>query len=132
MAKGREEEARAVLVQCGSDSGDVDEEIRDIRDSLDMRHHTLRELFYCRKYSKPILPAVAIAAFNQLSGINAVLYYTPAIFKMAGASASLAMWQSVIVGFTMMVFTMLALVIIDHFGRRRLMILGSLGYIVSL
>jgi MFS transporter, SP family, xylose:H+ symportor len=76
--------------------------------------------------------AVAIAAFNQLSGINAVLYYTPAIFKMAGASASLAMWQSVIVGFTMLVFTMAALAIIDHFGRRRLMLWGSLGYIVSL
>jgi sugar porter (SP) family MFS transporter len=132
MAKRREDEARAVLLECGSDTGDVDEEIRDIRESLDMKHHTLREPFFRKKYLKPIMLAVAIAAFNQLSGINAVLYYTPAIFKMAGASATLAMWQSVIVGFTMMVFTMAALAIIDHFGRRRLMLLGSLGYIVSL
>jgi sugar porter (SP) family MFS transporter len=132
MAQRREEEARAVLVQCGSDSGYVDEEIRDIRASLDMQHHTLREPFFCKNYLKPILLAVAIAAFNQLSGINAVLYYTPTIFKMAGASPALAMWQSVIVGFTMLVFTMAALAIIDHFGRRRLMIWGSLGYIVSL
>jgi len=75
---------------------------------------------------------VAISAFNQLSGINAVLYYTPSIFKMAGAGVESALLQSVIVGFTMLVFTVLAMMIIDRFGRRNLLIAGSLGYIAGL
>ena len=132
VAKQRENEARAVLEKCGADSDNLDDEIKDIRASLDMTHHTLREPFYCKKYIKPIMLAVAMAAFNQLSGINAVLYYTPSIFKMAGAGTASAMFQSVIVGLTMLVFTMVAMVIIDHFGRRRLMLLGSIGYIIGL
>ena len=121
-----------MLQRCGTDTGGVEDEIREIQHSMDLEHHSLREPFYCRRYSKPIMLAVAIAAFNQLSGINAVLYYTPSIFKMAGAGMESALGQSVIVGFTMLVFTMLAMVIIDHFGRRNLMIVGSVGYIVGL
>jgi MFS transporter, SP family, xylose:H+ symportor len=132
VARGRIEEARAVLERCGSDSGSVEDEIREIQHSMDLGHHSLDEPFYCRRYRKPILLAVAIAAFNQLSGINAVLYYTPSIFKMAGAGVESALGQSVIVGFTMLVFTVLAMAIIDHFGRRKLMIAGSLGYIAGL
>jgi sugar porter (SP) family MFS transporter len=132
VARNRLAEARTVLERCGSDSGSVDEEIREIQRSMDLAHHSLREPFYCRRYLRPILLAVAIAAFNQLSGINAVLYYTPAIFKMAGAGVESALLQSVIVGFTMLVFTVFAMVIIDHFGRRRLMVIGSIGYIVGL
>jgi sugar porter (SP) family MFS transporter len=132
VARGRLEEAAGVLQRCGSDTGSVQEEIREIQHSMDLTHHSLREPFYCRRYSKPIMLAVAMAAFNQLSGINAVLYYTPSIFKMAGAGVESALLQSVIVGFTMLVFTTLAMVIIDHFGRRKLMLLGSIGYIIGL
>jgi SP family xylose:H+ symportor-like MFS transporter len=70
--------------------------------------------------------------FNQLSGINAVLYYAPHIFKMAGAGNASALLQSVAIGGTMVLFTGIALSIIDRFGRKQLMIFGSLGYIVSL
>jgi sugar porter (SP) family MFS transporter len=132
VAKRRVEEARGVLARCGTDAGSVDDEIREIQHSLDLEHHSLREPFYCRRYLKPILLAVAMAAFNQLSGINAVLYYTPSIFKMAGAGVESALLQSVIVGATMFLFTILAMVIIDHFGRRKLMLLGSIGYIIGL
>lgn len=132
VARGCVDAARAVLLRCGSDTGNVEEEIRDIQHSMDLAHHSLREPFYCRRYLKPIMLAVAMGAFNQLSGINAVLYYTPSIFKMAGAGMESALLQSVIVGFTMLVFTTVAMVIIDHFGRRKLMIVGSLGYIVGL
>lgn len=132
VARGRLDEARGVLARCGSDAGGVEAEIREIRDSLNLAHHSLREPFYCRRYRKPILLAVAIAAFNQLSGINAVLYYTPSIFKMAGAGVESALLQSVIVGFTMLLFTLLAMAVIDHAGRRKLMILGSIGYIAGL
>ena len=78
-----------------------------------------------------ILLAVAIAAFNQLSGINAVLYYAPDIFRAAGAGES-ANLQSVVVGLVNLVFTMTALTVIDKIGRRRLMLVGSIGYLVSL
>ncbi|HOX57955.1 MAG TPA: sugar porter family MFS transporter [Candidatus Paceibacterota bacterium] len=132
IARGRDAEARAVFEKCGTDLGNVEEEIKEIQASLDLQHHRLEEPFFCRKYLKPILLAVAIAAFNQLSGINALIYYTAHIFKMAGAGAESALLQSVIIGVTNLVFTMAALAVIDHFGRRRLMLVGSFGYILSL
>jgi SP family xylose:H+ symportor-like MFS transporter len=132
MAKGREDEARKVLQACGADTGNVEEEIRDIRASLDIEHHKMEEPFFQAKYRKPIMLAVAIAAFNQLSGINALIYYTSHIFKMAGYGTTDALLQSVLIGFTNLVFTIAAMAVIDHFGRRNLMIVGSIGYITSL
>ena len=132
VAKGRVEEGRMVLQLCGTDAGNVEEEIRDIQASLDLTHHTLEERFYQAKYRKPIMLAVAIAAFNQLSGINALIYYTAFIFKMAGYGATDALLQSVIIGFTNLIFTIAAMAVIDHFGRRNLMLVGSIGYILSL
>ena len=79
-----------------------------------------------------MLLAVAIAAFNQLSGINAILYYSKRIFEMAGAGDSAALLNSVGIGLTNLIFTMLALLVIDRFGRKFLMLVGSVGYIASL
>jgi SP family xylose:H+ symportor-like MFS transporter len=132
VAKGRVEEARGIFVQCGTDSGSVDEEIKEIQASLDLAHHEVEEPFFRAKYRKPILLAVAIAAFNQLSGINAILYYSADIFKKAGADTASAALQSVIIGLTNLIFTMAALTVIDRFGRRKLMLVGSAGYIASL
>jgi len=132
IAKGRTAEARKVFEKCGTDTGSVDEEIAEIQRSFDLEHHEMQERFFQRKYLKPITLAVTIAAFNQLSGINAVLYYAGSIFKMAGADKASALLQSVIVGFTLLVFTLAALAAIDHFGRRKLMLIGSIGYILSL
>ncbi|HBJ83545.1 MAG TPA: MFS transporter, partial [Verrucomicrobiales bacterium] len=70
--------------------------------------------FWSQRLRKPIVLAFLVAFFNQLSGINAVLYYTPSIFKMAGAGVDSAMLQSVIVGATMFAFTIIAMLIIDH------------------
>lgn len=132
LAKGREEEARTVLELCGADTGNVEEEVRDIKASLDLKHHKLEESLYRAKYLKPIMLAVAIAAFNQLSGINALIYYTSYIFRMAGYGTTDALLQSVIIGFTNLIFTIAAMSVIDHFGRKKLMLAGSIGYIVSL
>ncbi|MBN1478720.1 MFS transporter [candidate division KSB1 bacterium] len=132
VTQARLDEARRVLEKCGTDSGSIESEIREIQASLDLEHHSLQEPFYTKKYRKPILLAVAIAMFNQLSGINALMYYAPHIFKMAGAGAESAMLQTVAVGGTNLIFTMAALAIIDFFGRKRLMIVGSIGYILSL
>jgi len=132
VSQDRAEEARDVLGKLGTDAGSVQQEIDEIKASLDVAHHSLREPFFRTAYRKPILLAVAIAAFNQLSGINALMYYAPYIFEMAGASKDSALLQSVAVGGTLLVFTMLALLVIDHLGRRKLMLIGSVGYIVSL
>jgi SP family xylose:H+ symportor-like MFS transporter len=132
VMRNRIEEARQVLSRLGTDTGSVDGEIREIQASIDLEHHSLREPLFQRKYLKPVLLAVAIAAFNQLSGINALMYYAPHIFMLAGEGTESALLQTVAVGGTNLVFTMAALLVIDHFGRRRLMLVGSIGYIVSL
>jgi sugar porter (SP) family MFS transporter len=130
VARGRVGEARSIFRRLGAE--DVEGELREIQASLDTAHHSLREPFFCKSYRVPILLVVAIAVFNQLSGINALMFYAPAIFKMAGAAKSAALLQAVAVGGTNLVFTIAAMLIIDHFGRRRLMIVGSIGYILSL
>lgn len=132
VARGRIQEAKKVLNECGSDTGNIEEEIKEIQLSLDLEHHNLQEPFFTKKYMKPILLAVAIAMFNQLSGINALMYYAPHIFKMAGAGATSALLQTVAVGGTNLIMTIIAMSIIDHFGRRKLMLVGSIGYILSL
>lgn len=132
IAKGLVDEGRAILLKCGASTEGIDDEVAEIRKSLDIEHHRIEEPFFVRKYAKPILLAITIAAFNQLSGINALIYYTAQIFKMAGAGTQSAYLQSVIVGVTNLVFTMAAMTIIDKVGRRKLMLAGSIGYIVSL
>lgn len=130
LTKGKADEARQIMTNLGAEN--VDQEIREIQESIDIAHHTTKEPFLCKKYMTPIMLAFMIAVFNQLSGINALLYYSARIFEMAGASADFARLQSVIVGATNLVFTMLAMAIIDHFGRKKLMLVGSIGYIISL
>ena len=132
VGQGLTDEARRVLSIVGTDSNSVDDEIEEIQASLGLSHHSIREPFFRRKYSKPIMLAVAIAAFNQLSGINAVLYYAPAVFKMAGAGETSSLMQSTAIGFVLTLFTMIALTLIDRLGRRTLMLVGSIGYIISL
>jgi sugar porter (SP) family MFS transporter len=132
IAKGKIKEAGSVLEKCGTDTGNVEEEIEEIQKSLDIEHHTGKEPFFDKKYLKPISLAVAIAMFNQLSGINALMYYAPHIFKMAGAESGSALLQTVAVGGTNLILTMAALLVIDQFGRKKLMLIGSIGYIISL
>lgn len=132
VAQNRLAEARAELSRLGTDSQSVEREIQDIQASLDLAHHSLEETFFSKTYLKPILLVVAIAVFNQLSGINAVLLYATHIFEMAGAGKNAALLQGVVVSATNMIVTISAMAVIDHFGRRKLMIVGSIGYILSL
>jgi SP family arabinose:H+ symporter-like MFS transporter len=85
-----------------------------------------------RDVSRPLLLAFLIALFNQLSGINAVLYFAPRIFEMAGLGEKAALLQSIGIGVTNLVFTFVGLWLIDRLGRRTLLVIGSLGYILSL
>jgi SP family arabinose:H+ symporter-like MFS transporter len=89
-------------------------------------------LFWTRRLRKPILLAFLIAFFNQLSGINAILYFAPRIFELTGLGAKAALLQSVGIGITNLVFTFVGLWLIDRLGRRTLLYIGSFGYIISL
>jgi len=132
IANNHVEEAKIVLEKCGTDTGNINAEVREIQNSLDLEHHSIKEAFFTKKYRTPIMLAVMLALFNQLSGINAVLYYAPDIFKMAGFGKSTALLNSMGVGGVFFVFTIAAMAVIDKMGRKKIMIVGSIGYIISL
>ena len=88
--------------------------------------------FWAKELRKPILLAFFIAFFNQLSGINAVLYFAPRIFELTGLGAKAALLQSIGIGVTNLIFTFVGLGLIDRLGRRSLLYIGSFGYIASL
>lgn len=88
--------------------------------------------FWTRRLRRPIGLAFFIAFFNQLSGINAILYFAPRIFELTGLGAQAALLQSIGIGITNLVFTYVGLRLIDSYGRRTLLYIGSLGYIASL
>jgi MFS transporter, SP family, xylose:H+ symportor len=125
---GRPEKAELVLQQLGnrSSANTVDE----IRRSLEGDGG--QERLFQRRYFRPIFLAWAIAMFNQLSGINALMYYAPRIFEMTGSTERIALLQTVAVGGTNLVFTLIGMSLIDWVGRRRLIIWGSFGYLGSL
>ena len=88
--------------------------------------------FFTSRLRKPILLALLIAFFNQMSGINAILYFAPRIFELTGLGAKAALLQSIGIGVTNLVFTFVGLWLIDRLGRRTLLYIGSFGYIASL
>jgi SP family arabinose:H+ symporter-like MFS transporter len=90
------------------------------------------ENFWTSSLRKPILLAILIAFFNQMSGINAILYFAPRIFELTGLGAKAALLQSIGIGVTNLVFTFVGLWLIDRLGRRTLLYIGSFGYITSL
>ncbi len=132
LARNRVNEARNVIIRLGDRNDNVEKEILDIQKSLITAKDSQKESLFQARYMKPIILAVAIAMFNQLSGINDLMYYAPRIFRMAGFAESSSMLSSVVVGFVNLIFTISAMLIIDHFGRKKLMLIGSVGYIVSL
>ena len=126
---GRNPEALQVLTKIGEP--DPGKALSNISDSLQSESGKNEKLF-TRVYFSPIFYAVAIAMFNQLVGINAIMYYAPRIFEMTGLAKDGALLQAVSIGATNMVFTLLAIFVIDKIGRRTLMIIGSLGIILAL
>jgi sugar porter (SP) family MFS transporter len=130
VKKGRIAEARDVLRMTGE--AGYEAQLQGIRLSIDAEHGHAGETLFSRKYRVPILLAVSIAIFNQLSGINAILYYMNDIFSRAGFGKTSGDLQAVVVGATNMIFTILAMSIIDKVGRKILLLIGSIGMGVSL
>lgn len=128
MTRGQEAEAGAVLDRLGSETTLAQLRADMARDQPEGQG----EHIFLRKYRFPLALAFLIAFFNQFSGINAFLYYAPRIFEAAGLGESTALLSSIGIGFTNLVFTLLGIYLIDRLGRRQLMYIGSVGYIVSL
>ena len=133
MSRGRDKEAVEISRRLCSTQAESEEQIAEIRQQLaaDRTKGSLSD-FFSRRYSKVIIFAFIIAMCNQLSGINAILYYAPEVMKEAGASKDDAYLMSVAVGIMNLIATMAALTVIDKIGRRSLMIVGSIGYLLSL
>jgi sugar porter (SP) family MFS transporter len=128
--KGRTAEARDVLLQIGEENAEG--ELQDIVASIDADHGHADEPLFQRKYLLPIFLAVSIGMFNQLSGINAILYYLNDIFAKAGFSKVSGDLQAVAIGATNLLFTMIAMSVIDKLGRRTLLLVGAVGTAICL
>ena len=109
-------------------------EIESLINEIEITSHPeqTKTNFFNKSLKKPILLAILIAFFNQLSGINAILYFAPRIFEMTGLGQEAALLQSVGIGITNLIFTLIGLRLIDKYGRRTLLYIGSIGYILSL
>lgn len=131
---GRSDAARGVLerLRSGDEHADVDAELRDIEQATEAeRGSTLRDLLTPR--IRPLLVVgIGLAAFQQLVGVNTVIYYAPTILADTGLTNSASIAQTVFVGVTNVVFTVLAVLLLDRVGRRSLLLIGTVGMVVGL
>ena len=129
VSKGMLAEAEAVLAVINPGI-DVKEKVDEIK--MQNEREQTGENIFMKKYRFPLILAFLIAFFNQLSGINAFLYYAPRIFESAGLGESTALLSSIGIGVVNLLFTLLGVFLIDRLGRRQLLLIGSIGYIISL
>ena len=130
VQKNDEATALSTLQLIHNDAGKAQEELDAIK------NHTTEETkgkgVFSGKYNKSLLLAFLLAFFNQLSGINFILYYAPVILENAGFASSDSLLSSISIGGTNLIFTFVGLYLIDRMGRKSLMYIGSVGYIISL
>jgi len=106
--------------------------LAELKNSIDKSVSQQKEKLFSGKYRKPLLLAFLLAFFNQLSGINFVLYYAPEILERAGLASGESLLSSISIGVINLIFTFVGIALIDKLGRKQLMYLGSIGYIISL
>lgn len=126
ILNGRDAEAIPVMQKLKEEN--VPAAIQAIHNSV--KEH--KEVLFQKRYAKPIFYAALLAMFNQLSGINAILYYAPRIFELAGFSKADSYSQPIFIGAANFLFTLLAMTLIDKFGRKKLLLIGSVGMVVFL
>jgi MFS transporter, SP family, arabinose:H+ symporter len=130
VTQDRIDEARQVLQMMGTP--DSEAELKEIVDSIHLERASRSEPLFSWKYRKPIFLAATIGMFNQLSGINAILYYLNDIFAAAGFSRLSGDIQAVAIGATNLIATLLAMTVIDKLGRKKLLLFGSVGTAICL
>jgi sugar porter (SP) family MFS transporter len=127
LKKGDEFSAKALLKKIDPNSN-IEEKIALMKSTVQKTKQNL----FSGKYKTPIILAFLLAFFNQLSGINFVLYYAPRIFETAGIDQTNALIASTPIGAVNLIFTLVGMYLIDRVGRKKLMFVGSIGYILSL
>lgn len=127
LQQQKPEQARAVFIQLGHQN--AEQIITDFQ--REQRVHA-NESLLAKRYRFPVMLAFLIAVFNQVSGINFIIYYAPRVFELAGLDSSASLLSSAGIGVINLIFTMLGLYLIDRLGRKTLMYIGSVGYILSL
>jgi sugar porter (SP) family MFS transporter len=132
LALHKQDMAGALAVLQKIDPATAHETLASIQSAHERNLQKAKANFFSKAYAKPILLAFLLAFFNQASGINAIIYYAPRVFEMAGLGKSAALLSSTGIGLVNLIFTMLGLSLIDKAGRRTLMYIGSIGYIISL
>jgi MFS family permease len=105
----------------------VDRELREIQETIGADRGLRSEPLFQHRYRKPIFLAITIGMFNQLAGINAILYYLNDIFERAGFSKVSSDMQAVFIGLTNLIFTIVAMSVIDRIGRKKLLLTGAVG-----
>ncbi len=128
LHSGRDESKARALIGELNPGIDINEQVAAIKASMSKT----KKKFFTSKYKKPILLAFFLAFFNQVSGINFVLYYAPRIFEAAGIDQSNTLIASIPIGAVNLIFTLIGMYLIDKMGRRSLMIIGSIGYLITL
>jgi len=128
LLKGNDEAKAKSLLQQLDPQGNIDERISAIKASV----VKTKSNFFSGQYNKPIMLAFLLAFFNQVSGINFILYYAPRIFETAGIDQSNTLIASIPIGAVNLIFTLLGMYLIDKMGRKQLMTIGSIGYIITL
>jgi len=131
IQQGRTDEATSVLALVGSD-GNVEAQIREIQETIARERGSLAELFQ-PGLRRPLIIAVALAVLQQITGINTILFYGSLIFteRVASQTAASALWANVMIGFVNLVATLVALAIIDHVGRKPLLLVAAGGMAIT-
>jgi SP family arabinose:H+ symporter-like MFS transporter len=131
VKKGLVDEAREILRLINPQNAESELNAIRLSHTVQSQGQTGDNLF-SKKYSFPVMLAILFAVFNQVSGINAIIYYAPRIFEMTGLGTDSALLSSAGLGLVNFIFTLLAVNFIDRYGRRTLMLIGSVGVIVTL
>src|SRR5690606_21081248 len=130
LHRGKIEEATAIMQKISGEQADSDIEL--ILKNEQERQGKGERRTFSNANRVPVILAILFAVFNQVSGINAIIYYAPRVFEMAGLGAQSSLLSTVGIGLVNFIFTLIAINFIDKVGRRKLMFIGSIGLIVSL
>jgi len=128
--QNRNEEALIVFTRIRAEN--PKEEVAIVQKSVDQELHLGHGKLFVKENRFPVIIAILMAAFNQLAGINAIMIYSPRVFEMAGFANDSALLQSISIGATNLLFTFVALFLIDKYGRRTLLMTGSVGMVFFL
>ena len=132
VKKGRIEEAKRNIEELSSHEIDTEQTIKEIQESIHLENLGKRINLFKKPYRGIIFIGIFVGIFSQLTGIGVVFYYSSQIFSIAGFSSDSSMAQSVILGVTNLIFTIIAMAIIDKVGRKKLLLVGQLGMVTVL